>query len=59
MVVYFFSTNYIVELFIVCIKGALNIKVVNPLLTVLEQSKCITALGPKPSREGTDFYSQQ
>lgn len=44
MVVYFFSTNYTVELFIVCIKGALNIKVVNPLLMWVEQSKCITAL---------------
>lgn len=59
MVVYFFSTNYTVELFIVCIKGALNIKVVNPLLTWVEQSKCVTALCARPSCGGRAFHSQQ
>jgi len=59
MVVYFFSTNYTVELFIVCIKRALNIKVVNPLLMWVKPSKCITVLCTRPSHEGTAFHGQQ
>lgn len=40
-VVYFFSTNYTVELLIVCIKRALNIKVVNPLLMWLNNQNAL------------------